>query len=142
MDKHQQVRWVTEFAGSHFTNYINYSNGELLYAGRFDEEFIYNSGQNVLVNNLGDAVYAQMIDDFLGVAEYIADEIAVYPNPTSGLLMIKSTALQKIEIYNVNGVCVKTTDKNEIDLSSNSPGIYLLKIITDKGVATKKIVLK
>jgi hypothetical protein len=113
-----------------------------LYAGRFDEEFIYNSGQNVLVNNLGDAVYAQMIDDFLGVAEYIADEIAVYPNPTSGLLMIKSTALQKIEIYNVNGVCVKTTDKNEIDLSSNSPGIYLLKIITDKGVATKKIVLK
>lgn len=142
MDKHQQVRWVTEFAGSHFTNYIDYSNGELLYAGRFDEEFIYNSEQNVLVNNLGDAVYAQMIDDFLGVAEYIADEIAVYPNPTSGLLMIKSTALQKIEIYNVNGVCVKTTDKNEIDLSSNSPGIYLLKIITDKGVATKKIVLK
>lgn len=142
LDIFQQVKWVSEFEASSFENYVYYNNGVLFYAGRFDNEFIYNSGQNVIINNAGDALFGEMIDSELSVEEYLAEDIIIYPNPTSGLLIIKSNSLLQLEIYTVNGILIRTTNKNEIDLSQNPSGIYILKIITKKGVAIKKIVLQ
>lgn len=142
LDIFQQVKWVSEFESSIFKNYVCYNNGVLFYAGRFDSEFIYNYGQNVIINNAGDALFGEMIDSALSVEEYLAEEITVYPNPTSGFLIIKANALQQTEIYNTNGVLIKSTNKNEIDLGQNSKGIYFLRIITNEGIYLKKILLK
>lgn len=140
MDINQQVKWVSEFEGSSFRDNVYYNNNELLYASRIDNEFIYNSGQNVIVNNSGDGLFGEMIDSSLSIENYLAEDVIVYPNPTSGVLVIKSNSLLQVEIYTINGVLIRTTTKNEIDLSQNSRGMYLLKIITTKGVAIKKIV--
>ena len=119
--------------------YIN--NGKLTYAGIIANEFIYNSGQNVIINNEGDALFGDLVDNSLSVEDYLADDITIYPNPTSGLLVIKSNTFQQVEMYTINGILIKSTTKNEIDMSQYSKGIYLAKIITDKGTAVKKIVL-
>jgi hypothetical protein len=142
MDIFQQVKWIMEFESSPFDNRVDYANGELLYASRFDNDFIYNSGQSVIVNNSGDALFGEVVDNSLGTEEYLAEDITLYPNPTSGFLLIKTDTLQQVEIYNISGILIETTNKKEIDLSQHSKGIYLLKIITNKGVTVKKIVLK
>ncbi|RLD83834.1 MAG: hypothetical protein DRJ10_02700 [Bacteroidetes bacterium] len=72
--------------------------------------------------------------------------VKVFPNPTNGIFIIEGNNIQRIEIKNVNGGDIKdvTTNKKqlEIDLSQYPKGIYLIKVITDKGVAVKKVVLE
>lgn len=85
------------------------------------------------------------ISDFaltLAVDPFLAVPISVYPNPTSGILVIETDALQKVEIYTTSGILIETTDKNQINLSQYSKGIYLVKITTDKGIALKKVILE
>ena len=75
--------------------------------------------------------------------------VKVFPNPTNGIFIIEGNNIQRIEIKNVNGINggdIKdvTTNKKqlEIDLSQYPKGIYLIKVLTDKGVAAKKVVLE
>ena len=83
-----------------------------------------------------------LLYDPLSVETYLPAQINVYPNPTSGRILIATDMLQKVEIYTVNGILLETCLTKEIDMSPYSKGIYLLKITTDKGSAVKKVVLK
>jgi hypothetical protein len=81
-------------------------------------------------------------------------ELKVYPNPTKGELTIKNEKLEikSVEIFDVMGKKVQSSEfkvqssetrnpKSETLNISNLPaGIYFLRITTDKGVITKKIV--
>lgn len=87
-----------------------------------------------------------------GIKEYAMDKIGSFkinPNPCNGnfninLSDIKGTLL-KIVIYDNLGKLIKVVDKNlwqqTITLQPIS-GIYYIKIYTDKGVASQKIILK
>jgi len=78
--------------------------------------------------------------------------INIYPNPTNGELTITTTNLlmaQDISIYDINGKLVKSVSKEEIGVLNNtksfktnleSSGVYFLKITSDEGVITKKVV--
>jgi hypothetical protein len=84
----------------------------------------------------------------LGVKEF-GDEIVVYPNPTSGALHVTSDALQvtDVEVFDVYGkrhASHVTNNGNEstIDISQLSAGIYFLRLTTEKGFITKKIIKK
>lgn len=78
----------------------------------------------------------------LNVVPFVVQNISLYPNPTSGILVIESDTLEKVAIYSMSGILLETTDKNKIDLSHYAKGIYLIKITTDKGIALKKVILK
>lgn len=85
------------------------------------------------------------ISDFvptLAIEPFSAQHIRVYPNPTSGLLVIETATLQKVEVYTITGILIETTDKNQINLSQYSKGVYLVKISTDEGIALKKVILE
>lgn len=62
-------------------------------------------------------------------------------NPVKNTLVIRaSEKIQKVEIYATTGQLVKTFAGNQADVSSLPKGIYILKIETDKGTQTTKIV--
>jgi len=70
------------------------------------------------------ASYTKVSDNTTGIASPATPElsaISIYPNPTAGELRIE------------NG---------ELNLSHLPAGMYFVKITTDKGVVTKKIVKK
>jgi len=74
-------------------------------------------------------------------------EIQVYPNPTTGTFKVHSNTNENYEylLFDNKGVLVKKGQINQqknIDISNLSSGYYLLKIIGEKGVFNKKIVLK
>ncbi len=72
---------------------------------------------------------------------------SVYPNPTTGVLNIRSDVDKaewlSIEVVNTSGQIVKRIAQkdidNAIDLSEQANGLYLIKVNTTKGNVVKKI---
>ena len=73
----------------------------------------------------------------------LASDFTLYPNPVTAFLNIKySKSITGLQLTTINGqVVFKTkTAINQIDLSNFNSGLYFLKIETEKGVVTKKVV--
>ena len=141
LDVFQQVKWASEFTASYFTNSISYGDGKLMYAGRIDDDFTYNNGQNIITPDRGDGLFAEMTDATLSTESFSNDIIVIYPNPTTDVLRVKGNTIESIEIYNVSGMLLKTTNKKEIDLDSYARGVYFIKVINAMGSVTKKIIM-
>lgn len=86
----------------------------------------------------------------LGIDNFeIKDEVLVYPNPTSEIVMIQSTnTINSVSIYAMDGRNMNTyrnpltTNDYSIDVQNFAIGIYTLKINTDKGSFSKKIIIR
>jgi len=82
------------------------------------------------------------ITDITDITETSA--VNIYPNPTSGQLRITNYKLQieGIEIFDIIGRKQKTEvrKQDEIDISHLRSGIYFVRVLTEKGAITKKIV--
>jgi len=67
--------------------------------------------------------------------------IKIYPNPTTGKIKIMGENIKNVLIINEIGETVLNTKQtNEIDISNFSKGIYIIKVINEKGVVTKKLI--
>jgi hypothetical protein len=71
-------------------------------------------------------------------------EVAIYPNPVNDLLNIETALeLQSVEIYNIQGQKVLSSNQKQINVSDLAAGVYMLRIQdADNNIATKKIVIK
>ena len=75
--------------------------------------------------------------------ETLLKDIAIYPNPVQSVLNItKSNGLiiRAIEIYSVVGKRILKTTTQAIDTNHLAAGMYVLKIITDNGMAASRFV--
>ncbi|WP_051605788.1 endonuclease [Polaribacter sp. Hel_I_88] len=73
------------------------------------------------------------------------DTFKMYPNPTNGnFVNIDNSSDANITIYNTLGKVVKlttiTSEKNSIDISDLSKGVYFIKLEVDKKSITKKLI--
>ena len=79
--------------------------------------------------------------DYSSVNEKWAENVAVYPNPTSGVVNIKAEAMQLITVVNMMGQVVMTLDVDSdevmIDMSAFDNGMYLVNIMTENGNIVK-----
>lgn len=85
------------------------------------------------------------LDGLLSSDTFVLDNFNIYPNPTSDILNItldSDLILQEVIIYNSLGQIVKKSNKTKIDVSSLSKGMYHTEVKTDKGKASKKIIIK
>jgi len=80
----------------------------------------------------------------LAVNPYLDTHISIYPNPSDHEIFIKvedNVYVKRIEVLNVNGSIVKDFEKNEsYNISELNEGLYFIKIYTDQGETTKKII--
>lgn len=88
-----------------------------------------------------------IVEEHLRVGDFdFTDELTVYPNPVADRLYItskKSAQLQSLEIYNLQGqmvLSVPQVSKMSFEVSHLPKGTYLLKVKTDRGVGTTKVV--
>ncbi|MCK5907889.1 MAG: T9SS type A sorting domain-containing protein, partial [Flavobacteriales bacterium] len=82
---------------------------------------------------------------------FLATQFKVYPNPVvDGALYLESTTDSKIlniELYNLTGQVLlnknfANVEKAKLDISNFAKGQYLIKVETDKGAFSKKIMVK
>lgn len=71
-------------------------------------------------------------------------EVALYPNPVRDILNIEiENDIQSIEIYNIQGQKVLSSNQKQINVSDLAIGMYMVRIQDiDNNIATKKIVIK
>jgi hypothetical protein len=69
--------------------------------------------------------------------------VNVYPVPSNGLVYVNipsNIQLNKIEIFDVTGKLVNTTTSTQINF--NRKGLFIIKVTTQQGVATKRVVIE
>lgn len=79
--------------------------------------------------------------------EVNANNISIYPNPATSTITISGNnlSLNNVEMTDVNGRVVKTINLNgvnesQIEISDLASGLYLMKINSNEGTVTKKLV--
>ncbi len=83
-----------------------------------------------------------------GVEENTVANFAIYPNPTNGLITLKTIANDDgtVEISNLQGKVVYKNMLNSntqiIDLSANAKGVYFVTVTTTNGVEVQKMVIQ
>ena len=128
--------------------------------------FLLESGQNIFPikvtaeDGVTEIEYTIMITRLFDIREILSETklISIYPNPTTGVLNLIQErirnyelgikTLSEVEVFDVYGRKQKAEirkgeeEKEEVvvDVSDLQSGIYFVKIITEKGVVTKKII--
>ncbi|MCF8322776.1 MAG: DUF1501 domain-containing protein [Flavobacterium sp.] len=79
----------------------------------------------------------------------IKNEVVVYPNPTSEMVIVQSiNNINSISVYSMDGRNIKnyknplTTNEYTINVQQFPVGVYSLKISTDQGIFSKKIIIR
>ena len=102
----------------------------------------YHTFENVTANHTISVTFKATV----GIADIPANSISIYPNPTQNQLTIDGRDLQinRVEICDLAGRVVFGQPQGsplQINVSALPAGIYLVKIHTDKGVVTRKVVV-
>lgn len=75
----------------------------------------------------------------------LLEQVNTYPNPVENILNIEINSpikLNEIAVISLQGSILKVSKETRLDISALSPGIYIVKISTDKATVTKKIIKK
>lgn len=101
----------------------------------------------VMTQNDGDNWF---IDDVNVTASLSTDDFSsnlkttLYPNPTSGIVNIKSSAeIKSVEVYSILGNLVKSySNTQQLDLTSLSSGTYIMKLRSAEGDVSRQKLIK
>ena len=83
-----------------------------------------------------------------GINDYLSSNTTLYPNPTTGKFRIENSEfrIESVEMYDVYGKLMTSVEVNdniaEIDASNFASGVYFVRVLTEKGMVTKRIVKK
>ncbi len=125
-------------------NFIHYEYIDTISIGAQAEYFImavYSDGCEAPSETLiGEGIPHQL-------SEMDANSVSVYPNPTENQLNIEAKGLQRVSVYNAMGQLVKTVevggqDQFTMEVGNYPTGLYTLRLVMDKGVINKTIVVK
>ena len=82
----------------------------------------------------------EMSDEDYGIDEHY--ELAVYPNPTTGMLTVEADEeVVRVEVYDYTGRSVATFERQAtIDLSRLATGIYTLRVTLPERIEVRRVV--
>lgn len=80
----------------------------------------------------------------LGVDDNPQEFVHVFPNPSKGIFNVEGSGIRKVEVVNVLGQTVFSEEVGgnhvQVDLKDKASGMYMLQVITDKGIKTTQII--
>lgn len=106
-----------------------------------------DSTRNIMLNDVWEYIDTTLVTNLTKAARLESD-LSIYPNPTQGVLKIKNTSNQliNISIRNISGQELRTLilsggSNQVIDISELAKGIYFYHVKHEKGEYMGKIVL-
>ncbi len=124
--------------------YVSNDTGEfLLYSNGsgFDIHVtaVYNPGQ--IESNYLQTVHSTGVA--LNTTNFTQSKSVIFPNPTNGMLNIENKDLEKIVLYDISGKIISEfAPVSQIDLSTVTKGIYIIKLYSEKEIITNKLVIQ
>ena len=111
----------------------------------YDNQQVY-----IAINCVSNDAFIFMVDDIsintttTGVNTLSENNVNIYPNPTTGILNITGVDnFNQIQVLDISGKIVKSINNytNSINVSNLTKGNYIIKIVTDNSVITKRFTL-
>lgn len=111
------------------------------------------AGQNIHIafrhHNVSD-VYWIKIDDIevvagrpVGISSASEANVNLYPNPTTNVLNIEAEGVQEVHVIDINGrTAMVEKNVSSINMSNLANGVYYVRVITNNGVSSQKVVKK
>jgi Secretion system C-terminal sorting domain/Domain of unknown function DUF11 len=87
--------------------------------------------------------YVTLIQNPLSNDQFDNENVSVYPNPVSDVVYFKTIEeVSKVEIYDMSGRILSSNSilENKLDVNNLQSGNYILKIYTQNGIVTNKII--
>ena len=75
-----------------------------------------------------------------GLGSSIEDQVSIYPNPFTNEVTISVDEASKVNVYNSNGILLDTFDNAKTLGQNLDKGMYLIEVISSKGIVTKKVI--
>ena len=146
-------------------NTVVNDNGDMILTGMFNQNIDF--GDISLISGTNSSAYIVKFNDpsflvpFVGgdtlndrqpqalndISIQKENEILVYPNPTKDEVYIrtKGEQINSYSIYNINGQVLLNNEKvktnsEKISLIAFPKGVYILKVVTDKNVYSRKVI--
>lgn len=89
--------------------------------------------------------YLRVLYSTDGVDEMEADDVALFPNPTTDRFTVEAEGLNHVMVFNAQGQKVYDMDCHsesvDINLCNVETGVYMVRIATSKGIATKRVTI-
>jgi len=104
-----------------------------------------NAPQNDTNGNNSGQVRVYDLSNILSSKGFNFNNFTISPNPTSDIVNINlkdGLELQKVNIYTTSGQLLKTEKSNSLKINNLSKGTYYIEVVTNKGKATKTIVVE
>jgi len=128
-------------------------DGEITFSPVFGSESFSSFGldnqDNLYVASINSGKIFKVTDTSLAVDNFSAEEVSIFPNPTSEnkISFKSSSTINKIELFSLQGQLIqqKKINKTKGDFNTNglSTGIYLLKLTSNQQQSiTKKVIIK
>ncbi|MFT7010988.1 MAG: hypothetical protein ACJAWR_000997 [Flavobacteriales bacterium] len=133
-------------------NFSNEATGTAALATGLAGGWVYNKASIFFdFNNAGSGKVYYFDDvkwggNYAGARELTIENLNVYPNPTSNTWNITNggNIINQIDIYDLKGKLIETSNPNSNKVKINAinypSGIYIIKAITNNGVANKRVV--
>lgn len=130
-------------------NELNTGNFRTISLNDYTGETIY-----IAFRNIGNDQYVMLLDNIkvvsdgtAGLNESLASKFTMYPNPAQNVVNLGSNEnilISGVSIVDINGRVVKSGNYDglsnvQINTSDLSAGVYMLNIVSDKGITTKKL---
>lgn len=101
--------------------------------------------ESVPANSYENPEQDYIVVEVTAIEENGVNGIMVYPNPTDGNLNVTVEAMSRITIVNALGQVVYDREVNSnnevVNMSQYEAGVYMVRVVTDKGVAVKRIMV-
>ena len=118
--------------------------------GNIDPQYATYDSEGHIINDPWPTGFASsgMDLDAVGVIHDIAHDvqenetiaIALYPNPVKERLTVNAENLQAVEIFNLVGQLVLTSNSSVIDFDNLNEGVYFVRVKADGMTVTKRVV--
>ena len=150
-DSNGNATWVQKAGSTVWNDYatdISVQNGSIAVSGKCERDAIF--GLDTLFSS-GLQNFVALISDQTSITdEARAQGAVVYPNPTTGLIMLKNPTLQEMEVRILNTLGEQVSQvyslENPIrlDLSEHPSGIYFIQLVNTNGTVlpTQKLILQ
>lgn len=101
---------------------------------------IYDEGESAYSNTLAIAFH-------LGISDFEVSSLKVYPNPAHDIVKIESDyQILQLSLMGVNGAEISGQKPGSKDLwldtGTLSPGVYILKVTTEKGIHSTQLLIR
>ncbi len=115
------------------------------------QDYYGNTFFSMAVADYGDGITHNFCISTVGVEESVLESaIGLFPNPTASIFTVTnngSALIEEITVLNALGAIVLidnaiATDRHDVNISNLENGVYFVRIVTENGSVTRKVVKK